>query len=42
MQAGSVTVTVAAAGGNQGHPNIMPYLAVNHIIALQGTFPSRN
>ncbi len=34
--------TVANAGGNQGHPNMQPYLALNFIIALQGIFPSRN
>ncbi len=28
--------------GGQPHPNIMPYLAVNACIALQGIFPSRN
>jgi microcystin-dependent protein len=28
--------------GGQPHPNIMPYLAVNICIALQGIFPSRN
>lgn len=30
------------AGGNQPHPNMQPYLAVNFIIALQGIYPSRN
>jgi microcystin-dependent protein len=29
-------------GGNQGHNNIQPYLAINYCIALQGIFPSRN
>ena len=29
-------------GGNQQHTNIQPYLAINFIIALQGTFPSRS
>ena len=28
-------------GGNQGHPNMMPYLAINYCIALTGIFPSR-
>ena len=27
--------------GEETHPNIQPYLAVNYIIALQGIFPSR-
>ena len=29
-------------GGGQSHNNIQPYLAVNFIIALQGTYPSRS
>ena len=40
MRAGAVTV--ASAGGGQGIENRMPFLGVYHIIALQGTFPSRN
>ena len=31
-----------AVGGNQAHPNLMPYLCVSFIIALAGIFPSRN
>ena len=34
--------TVANVGGGQAHDNMMPYLAVNFCIALQGLFPSRN
>jgi microcystin-dependent protein len=34
--------TIGFNGGNQGHPNIMPYLALNFCIALVGIFPSRN
>lgn len=34
--------TVGNTGGNQSHTNVQPILAVNYIIALQGTFPSRN
>jgi microcystin-dependent protein len=30
------------AGGGQPHNNMMPYLVVNFIIALQGVFPARN
>jgi microcystin-dependent protein len=30
------------AGGNQPHNNLMPYLTVTFIIALQGVFPARN
>jgi microcystin-dependent protein len=40
---GSMTgAAVLPAGGNQAHNNIMPYLAVNFIIALEGIFPSQN
>ncbi len=41
----SATLSPQAAantGGNQSHGNVQPYQAVNYIIALQGTFPSRN
>jgi microcystin-dependent protein len=34
--------TVTSVGGSQPHNNMMPYLVVNFIIALQGIFPSRN
>lgn len=30
------------AGGDQPHNNVMPFLGVNFIIALTGTFPSEN
>jgi len=33
---------VEPAGGNQRHPNQQPFLTINFIIALTGTFPSRN
>ena len=32
---------VSYTGGGQSHNNIMPYLAVNFIIALVGIYPSR-
>ena len=32
--------SVAPAGGNQPHENIMPYLAVTFIIALYGIYPN--
>jgi microcystin-dependent protein len=35
-------VVVGQKGGNQAHPNMQPYLTINYIIALQGTYPSRN
>jgi microcystin-dependent protein len=34
--------SIANAGGNQAHNNMMPYLALTFIIALQGIFPSQN
>jgi len=36
------SIIVQNNGGNQGHPNMQPYLAVNFIIALQGIYPSRS
>ena len=30
------------AGGTQPHNNMMPYLALNFIIAVEGIYPSRN
>lgn len=34
--------SVSNVGGSQAHNNMMPYLCLNFIIALQGIFPSRN
>lgn len=33
---------VASTGGNQPHNNLMPFLCVNYIIALQGIYPTQN
>lgn len=33
---------VSATGGNQPHDNMMPSLAINFIIALEGVFPPQN
>ena len=33
---------IGPAGGNQPHPNLMAYQALNYIIALEGIFPSRS
>jgi microcystin-dependent protein len=33
---------LAPTGGGQPHNNLMPYLVVTFIIALQGIFPARN
>jgi microcystin-dependent protein len=38
MNAGMIGI----GGGSQPHSNMMPYLVVNFIIALEGIFPSRN
>lgn len=34
--------SVSSVGGSQAHNNMMPYLVLNFIIALQGIFPSQN
>jgi microcystin-dependent protein len=34
--------SIANVGGSQPHNNMMPYLVLTFIIALQGIFPSRN
>ena len=34
--------TIPCAGGGLGHDNVQPFPCVNYIIALVGTFPSRN
>jgi microcystin-dependent protein len=35
-------LNVTSVGGSQPHNNMMPYLVLNFIIALQGIFPSQN
>ena len=42
MHTDSIAGTTDAAGGSQSHNNRQPYQSVNCIIALVGTFPSRN
>lgn len=42
MHSESISTTIGAAGGGQAHDNIQPFTCVNFIIALQGTYPSRN
>lgn len=32
---------IASLGGSQGHANLMPFVAINFIIALFGIYPSR-
>jgi microcystin-dependent protein len=34
--------SITNVGGSQPHNNMMPYLCLNFIIALQGIFPSQN
>jgi len=34
--------SISNVGGSQPHNNMMPYLVLNFIIALQGIFPSQN
>ena len=34
--------SISNTGGSQAHNNMMPYLVLNFIIALQGIFPSQN
>ena len=41
-QMNAASVTTANTGGGGAHPNMQPYMVVNFIIALQGTYPSRN
>ena len=36
------TLDLANAGGNSSHENRQPFLGMNYIICLAGTFPSRN
>ena len=33
---------IGSSGGSQPHENMMPYMAINYIIALEGIFPSQN
>jgi len=42
MNAGAVSPAILGAGGPNPHDNMMPYLVINFIIALEGIFPSRN
>lgn len=38
----TVETSLTNTGGSQGHENRMPFLGINHVIALQGLFPSRS
>jgi len=40
---GSLTSdSVGMAGGSQPHNNMMPYLGISYVIALEGVYPPRN
>jgi microcystin-dependent protein len=34
--------TIGNSGGNQPHDNMMPFLVINFIIALEGVYPTQN
>src|ERR1700743_1049834 len=36
------STNIVNTGGNQPHNNMQPYLVISYLIALQGTYPSRN
>lgn len=40
--AGAGTLAIQPTGANMPHDNMQPYIAINHIICLNGYFPSRN
>ncbi len=42
LRGGTIRSSIGDSGGGQAHENRAPYLGINYIIALQGTFPSRN
>jgi microcystin-dependent protein len=41
-QANMAPGAIGPAGGNQPHPNLMGYQALNYIIALEGIYPSQS
>ena len=42
LNAAATTVTVGNTGANRSVNNMQPYTGINYIIALVGTYPSRN
>jgi microcystin-dependent protein len=42
MGSTNFNVVLGTTGGSQPHENMMPYLALNFIIATEGIYPSRN
>lgn len=41
QMAAGTSGTLANVGGSQSHSNLMPFLCLNHIIALEGVYPTR-
>lgn len=41
MMNGGVNVEISGAGGGKPHYNMQPFLCVNFIIAIEGTYPQR-
>lgn len=39
---GATMTALPNAGGSQPHDNMLPFQAINYVIALNGIFPSRN
>jgi len=42
VSSGAADITTSYTGGGGAHTNMQPFNTVNYIIALEGTFPSRN
>jgi microcystin-dependent protein len=38
----AVSTNIVNEGGGQAHNNMQPYLVINYLIAMQGTYPSRD
>jgi microcystin-dependent protein len=42
VEMGATEVLTTNTGGNQAHTNVQPFQVINFVIALVGTYPSRN
>jgi microcystin-dependent protein len=42
MMTGGVNVKISSSGGSKPHTNMQPFLCINFIIAIKGTFPKRS
>lgn len=38
----AISTNIVNDGGSQAHNNLQPYLTISYLIALSGTYPSRN